>query len=133
MQFTQRIPITMPIPNYAEIVQNYPDIKLQLWCSSGSSENVHANWEQIEDSDVEIVCDGVGNYLATAYTTHFTFFTFLWNKSVDNCMNFFAERIHGCCQVFMTHETKLGSFLNFGISVLLYPFQDHAIPHSAEL
>ena len=124
MQFTQRIPITMPIPNYAEIVKEHPDIKLQLWCSSGSSENVQANWEQIEDSDVEIICDGAGNYLATAYTTHFTFFTFLYNKSVDCCMNFFAERIRGRCQVFMTRETKLGSFLNFGISVLLYPFQD---------
>lgn len=133
IHFNQKIPITMPIPNYAEIIREHPEIKLQLWCSSYSSDHVQASkfWEQITDSDVEISHDGADNYLATAYTTHFTFFTFLWNKSVDYCMNFFAERVRGRCQVFMTRETKLGSFLNFGISVLLYPFQDqyHSLPN----
>ena len=121
--FTGRISITIPIPNYVEIIKENPDIKLQLWYSPRFSEGMVAKWKPIEDSDVKISRDCEDNYLATAYITHFTFFTFLWDKTIDYCMNFFVERIHGRCQVFMTRETKFGSFINFGIAVLLYPFR----------
>lgn len=127
IQFANRIPITMPIPNYAKIIKEHPDIKLQLWCSPcprDTDKEMQAKWEQVKGSDLEISCDSEGNYLATAYTTHFSVFTFLWNLVIDWPMNYFAERIHGRCQVFMSHETKFGSCIYFGIAVLLYPFQD---------
>ena len=129
-QFEERVSITIPVPNYYEIIKEYPDIILELWHAKvanntrTSGDDTQIKWELIEDANVTICCDGDGNWLATAYVTHFSWFKYLWNKSVNYCLNFLAQSVHGRCQVFMSNETKHGSFITFGIAVLLYPFQD---------
>ena len=126
--FSNRIPITIPIPGYLEITKQYPDIKLQLWysnrCSSGDAGQVQTKWELVEEADISISCDCEGNYLATTYTTHFSIFRYVWDILIDWRLNYFAERIRGRCQVFMSHEVKYESHVTFGIAVLLYPFRD---------
>ena len=124
-QFLNKVPITVPIPGYAKITEEHPDIKLQLWYASHEdSEQIRIKWEHIEEADIDISCDSDGNYLATTYTSHFSIFRYLWNIVIDWRLNYFAERIRGRCQVFMTREVKLGSCVTFGITVLLYPFRD---------
>ena len=123
LQFAESIPIVMPIPNYAQIIDDNPGIELELWHST-LLENNQTKWELISNSDFKVTCDTEGNHVATVYTNHFSYYTYLWNKSVEYCMNFFTEKISGRCQVFMSQEVKYDSFINFGIAVLLYPFQD---------
>ena len=44
-----------------------------------------------------------------------------------------VQGFSGRCQVFMSRETKAGSFLSFSVAVLLYPYQEekvHEIPHN---
>ena len=127
-QFSNKIPITMPIPGYAKISETHPDIKLQLWysnrCYHGDTEQTQIKWEHIEEADIYISCDSEGNYLATTYTTHFSIFRYLWDIFIDWRLNYFGERIRGRCQVFMSREVKYESDVTFGITVLLYPFRD---------
>ena len=127
-QFFNRIPITMPIPGYSEITEKHPDIKLQLWysnrCCNEDTEQIRIKWEHIEEADIDISCDSEGNYLATTYTSHFSVFRYLWDILIDWRLNYFAERIRGRCQVFMSREVKYESYVTFGIAVLLYPFRD---------
>ena len=123
--FVEQIPITIPIPNYSEIIKEYPGIRLELWhANSTGEEDVHIKWELMEDSNITIHQDNEGNWLATAFVTHFSRLAYLWNKLVDCCLNFFVQRVRGRCQVFMSRETKRGSLITFGIAVLLYPFKD---------
>ena len=123
--FVERIPITIPIPSYSKITKEYPGIRLELWHANGTSEeDAHIKWELKEDSNITIHCDGEGNGLATAFVTHFSWLTYLWNTLVHYPLNFFVRSVRGRCQVFMSQETKRGPFITFGIAVLLYPFQD---------
>lgn len=123
--FSERITVTIPIPNYREIIQEYPDIKLELWHAPVTREDdMHIKWKIIEDSDVTIIHDGDNNWLATAQISHFSWFKYIWNSSVEYCLNFFANSVHGRCQVFMSREIKHGSLITFGVAVLLYPFQN---------
>ena len=127
-QFSNIIPITIPIPGYAKITEAHPDIKLQLWysnrCYHGDTEQTQIKWEHIEEADIDISCDSEGNYLATTYTAHFSIFRYLWDTLIDWRLNYFAERIRGRCQVFMSREVEFESNVTFGIAVLLYPFRD---------
>ena len=78
-----------------------------------------------EESSITIHQDDKGNYLATTYVTHFSWYLYRWSATIVNyILNFFVKDIHGRCQVFMSHETKQGSCISFEIAVLLYPFQD---------
>ena len=124
-QFSEKIAVTIPIPNYHEIIQEHPNIKLELWYAPAArADDMNIKWEIAEDSDVTIVFDTDGNCFATAHVSHFSWFKYLWNSSIDYCLNFFANSVHGRCQVFMSHEIQHGSLITFGVAVLLYPFQD---------
>lgn len=121
-KFENSVKITLPIPNYDKITLQYPDIKLEMWHSKSSNQDP-TEWEIADNSSFTIHYDKQGNCLATAYITHFSNIMYWWNKAVDY-LNFFATSVCGRCQVFMSHETKRGSTIRFGISVLLYPFQE---------
>ena len=124
-QFEDKIMITMPIPNYNQIKRNYSNIKLELWCTDCMKKDAPGKLKIAEESNITIHQDGNGNYLATAYITHFSGYLYQWSTMiVDYFMNFFVQTIRGRCQVFMSRETKRASCISFEIAVLLYPFQD---------
>ena len=123
-QFEDRIMITMPIPNYNQIKRKYPNIKLEMWHTDNRKKGAPVKLKLVEESSITIHQDDDSIYLATAYVTHFSGFMYLWNAIVDYCLNFFVQNIRGRCQVFMSRETKRGSCITFGITVLLYPFKD---------
>ena len=122
--FEDKIMVTLPIPNYDRIKRNSPNVELELWHSVNAKKGEPVKLKIAEKSDITIHQDDHGNYLATAHVTHFSGFMYLWNSVVDYCMNYFVQNISGRCQVFMTRESKHGSWISFGIAVLLYPFKD---------
>ena len=123
--FEDRIMITIPIPNYDQITRSNPNIKLELWYTDNTKKTAPVRLTIAEESSIIIHKDDSGNCLATAYITHFSGFLYGWSaKIVDYCLNLLVQSIHGRCQVFMSHETKHGSCITFGIAVLLYPFKD---------
>ena len=124
--FKDRIMITMPILNYDQIKRNYPNIKLELWHTDNMKEGAPVKLKLAEESGITIHQDDNCNYLATAYVTHFSAITYLWDQIVSTIywLNFFVRKIRGRCQAFMSRETRHGSCITFGIAVLLYPFKD---------
>ena len=124
-QFDDKIMITMPIPNYRQITRDNPDIKLELWHTGSTTKGVPVNLKLADGSAITIQQDENGNYLATAYVTHFSGFLYRWSAAiVDYALNFFVQNIRSRCQVFMSREAKRSSCITFEIAVLLYPFQD---------
>ena len=124
VQFEDKIMITMPIPNYSQIKRNYPNIKLELWHTDNTKEGAPVKLKLAEESSITIHQDDNCNYLATAYITHFSLITYLWDQVVNTIywLNFFVRKVRGRCQAFMSCETRRGSCITFGIAVLLYPF-----------
>ena len=129
-QFQNKVKITLPIPNYSKITQKYPDAKLQVWHAASTDEGVPMEWEP---QSFTIDYDEQGNCLATAYITHFSLITAIWSGcktllTVTGFLNFFVSSVRGRCQVFMTHERKLGSVLTFGVAVL-FPWSHSEVPN----
>lgn len=122
--FEDKIMVTIPIPSYDQIKRSHPNIELELWHTDNTKKGEPLKLKLAEESDITIHQDDYGNCLATAYVTHFSGFMYLWNTVVDYCLNFFVQNIRGRCQVFMSHETRHGSWISFGVAVLLYPFKD---------
>ena len=126
-QFEDRIMITMPIPNYDQIKRDYPNIMLELWHTDNTKIDAPVKLMVADESSIIVNQDGDGNYLATAYITHFSLFTYLWNQTLSSLywLNFFAQEIRGRCQVFMSHESKRESCIKFGIAVLFHKFDEY--------
>ena len=124
LQFENEVMVTIPVPCYNEVIQKYPNAKLQLWHSKHVSEDTKIEWETFDDSFFTLHHDGDGNCLATAYINHFSILAYMWNIITTGALNFFVKAISGRCQAFMSHETIRGSFLKFGIAVLIYPFKE---------
>ena len=120
-QFSDKVKITLLIPNYNEILSKYPNVKLELWHSKCSDSGVPILWEM---PAFTIHFSEDGNCLATASITHFCDITAWWSGLLHGCLNFFATHIRGRCQVFMSSEKRWGSFLTFGVAIILYPFHE---------
>ena len=142
LEFNQRIPIRIPIPDYAQITKMYSDAKLQFLHSNDRLDSKSANWMVIPEGEYEIVKEG-GEYVAIVYSTHFSNRKAVWlnipkiKREIQGPIHEFrkciAKRLlksfSGRCQVFMSSETVIGSLLNFSIAALLHPLQEfHEIP-----
>ena len=145
-KFSESISITFPIPDYSKIKEVYPEATLQLWHSSGGPEkHTSMTWEMVEDadSDYKITKDDNSDFHnATFHISHFTDFTVFWSvptavarTMASICMNgakilsdyyntSCVKSMYRRCTVYMTQETVVGTFINFCIAVLMYPFQD---------
>ena len=55
LEFNQRIPIRIPIPDYAQITKMYSDAKLQFLHSNDRLDSKSANWMVIPEGEYEIV------------------------------------------------------------------------------
>ena len=120
-KFMEKISVCLPIPGYSEIIAANPGAKLQLMYSPTGSAN---DWEVHEDVEIDEV---EGYAVATFSTDRFRFWKLVWpenvrgvSKAIGSIFNR-VEFLSGRCQVFMSHETEVGSV---GIQALVYPFQD---------
>ena len=121
IQFHDKVKISIPIPNYSEMRQKYPNTQLEVWHSNSTNEGVPISWESLPFT---IHFDERGNCLATVYVTHFSDVLPWWKGLLGGCLNFFASTVHGRCQVFMSSEKRWESLLTFGVAVLLYPYNE---------
>ena len=143
LDFKERIPIRIPIPDYAQITEMYSDAKLQFLHSSDPLDSKSANWMVIPEGEYEIVKED-GEYVAIVYSTHFSNRKAVWlniPKKIKSAIQGpihefrkciakrFLKSFSGRCQVFMSSETVIGNLLNFNIAALLHPLQEsHEIP-----
>jgi hypothetical protein len=143
LEFNERIPIRIPIPDYAQIVETYSDAKLQFLHSNDPLDSECANWVTIPEGEYEIIKED-GEYIGIVYSTHFSNRKAVWlnipkkiKKAIQGPIHEFRKCIakkflksfSGRCQVFMSSETVIGNILNFSIAALLHPLQEfHEIP-----
>ena len=142
LKFKERIPIRIPIPDYAQIIDTYSNAKLQFLHSNDPLDSESANWMVIPEDEYEIVKEG-DEYIAIVYSTHFSNRKAVWlnipkiKREIQGPIHEFrkciAKRLlksfSGRCQVFMSSEIVIGNLLNFSIAALLHPLQEfHEIP-----
>ena len=83
-QFISPVIVTLPIPNYAQVMRHYPNAKLELWHAPGplpSGPGMDAshpeNWKQFNSSLSIEVRDG--QYVLVFHTDHFSWWETLWD------------------------------------------------------
>ncbi len=143
--FTRPIQVVVPIPDYDEIIAEYPDIKLNVWCSeSYSKQDLHdipQNWQVLNGSDVTIE-DGTGPdghscKIAKFEIEHFSFYQCVFDKVKKAFKNrkFGAEYLYS--QVFRKRKSlivKMKAVMSepkdgiFAMIVYLYRFGDPLTP-----
>ena len=131
-KFSEKISVILPIPGYSEIIAANPGARLQLMYSPSGSSN---DWRIHED--MEIV-ELEGEFVAQFFTDHFCFWRVNWPENVRGVAKaigtiFKRVKSLSCqCQVFMSHETEVGSVVNFSVQGLVYRFQypPQEIPHN---
>ena len=128
--FSKEVFISVPIPDYAEVMKNDPDAQLQIWhtnkCSNRFSE---LDWQLVEHS---ITQDKEGRFVAVVLTEHFSLLKLLWNSLYSCAVSLFYDTNFGIkerCQVFMSQEARLPSEdITFSIAVLFYPYKEEPEP-----
>ena len=139
LNFSEDVSVSMPILNYTEVIENYPDAQLQIW-HTDSQANITENdtqmlWNLTKHS---INQDEDGIYIATVFVNHFSYFKAVWNvidagvKYLFPSLSNEVKKIKARCQVFMSHEVQIKSFLTFSIAVLYCPFEREPIPDHYE-
>ena len=125
--FSKEVSISIPILNYAQVKQNHPNAQLQI-CYSDNEANVGDGHTELSWTLVEHLMhqDEEDRYVAIVLINHFTTFRAIW----DYCVNYFypsssneVESIKARCQVFMSQEVTIKSFLTFSIAVLYCPYE----------
>lgn len=136
LQLNHPVPLTIPIPEYAEIKEKYPEAEVQVWHTPNREEP--KKWKFFEDSDVHVSQSDRGNHEATFHTSKLTKYRYAWNniewndevdrivtQSISNVVvEAELKTISGRCQVFMSSEQNVGSHISFSIAALVYPFQE---------
>ncbi len=135
LQFKEKIPITIPIPDYAQITEMYSNAKLQFLHSTSPVDSTSVTWEE---SEYEIIKEG-DQYVGLVYCTHFSSRKAIWlnipkkikmaiQGPIHAFRNWitkrFLKRFSGRCQVFMSREIVVGNLLTFGIAAVLHPLQE---------
>ena len=134
-QFTKKIPVQIPIPGYSVIVKANPHATLQLWYTPTSPEGSSANWVLDEDTEWIQTQSDCGDCTVTILTDHFSAWGIRWSQPIADLAKFVGgifnhvKSLSRRCQVFMTHETEVGSQINFGIWISVVPFPCE-IPHN---
>ncbi len=143
-KFACPIQVVVPIPDYDEIIAEYPDIKLNVWCSeSYAKQDLHdipQNWQIVNGSDVKIE-DGTGPdgrscKIARFEIEHFSCYQCVFDKVKKAFKNrkFGAEYLYS--QVFCKQSliVKMKAVMSepkdgiFAVIVYLYRFGDPLTP-----
>ena len=117
--FSENVSISIPIPNYAEVMENNPNAQLEVWHS-----DVAANKRNLVD---HCLCkDEDGQYIVAVEIKHFSTFITKFKNLVSHLKSPFNSsfNIEARCQVFMSQETVIESQLIFGIAVLFSPHKN---------
>ena len=128
-QFAKRIPVQIPIPGYSEIVKENPDATLQLWYIPASPKAASTKWVLDDKTEWRLSQNDGGEYVVTVFTDHFSTFGIKWSQHISGLAKMIGsifnhvQSLGRRCQVFMTHETKVESQVNFCIRICIDPFQ----------
>ena len=120
--FSKNISISIPIPDYAEVMENNPNAQLEVWHSDVAT-NKQWNTYLVD----HCLCkDKDGRYIAVVTTNHFSTFITRFKNLVSRVKSPFNSsfNIKARCQVFMSQETVIKSQLMFGIAVLFSPHKN---------
>ena len=132
--FAEKVSISIPIPNYAEVIKNDPNAKLQVWHTNKCSDSLNKlNWNLVEHS---ISRDREDRYVATVLTEQFSWYMSVWDAYNWAKSLFITStptphfEIKERCQVFMSPEIRLrpSQDITFSISVLFYPYKEEPEP-----
>jgi hypothetical protein len=118
--FSKNVSISMPIPEYAEVMKNNPNAQLQVWQSDVTTSKQWSLVDHCLDKDED------GRYIATVETSRFSKFKAKFKNIISCLKGLFRNsfNIEARCQVFMSQEKVVESQLMFGIAVLYYPHKD---------
>lgn len=130
LQFESPVTISIPIPDYVEIKESFPNASLQLY-HAPSTNHEHGNLEwELADDQISLIMEENGIVTASFNTSHFSFYEFLWTvkdtlslgasniyKQLFNRDHFVSVR----CQAFMSPPL---SDQTFGMVVCIYKFGD---------
>ena len=117
--FSENVSISIPIPNYAEVMENNPNAQLEVWHS-----DVAVNKRNLVD---HCLCkDEDGQSIVVVEIKHFSTFITKFKNLVSHLKSPFNSsfNIEARCQVFMSQETVIESQLIFGIAVLFSPHKN---------
>ena len=127
--FSKAVSISIPIPDFGDIMMNHPDAQLQIWHSTGCT---NYEWNVVE----HYMCqDEEGLYVAIIQVSHFSRVKPKWMKGLSSCLKRLLNHsfnIKVRCQVFMSQETLIQTRLTFSIAVLFYPYKEEpdSVPHN---
>jgi hypothetical protein len=118
--FSNNVSISIPIPKYAEVMDNNPNAQLQVWQSDVTESKQWSLVDHCLDKGED------GRYIATVETSRFSKFKAKFKNIISRLKGLFRTsfNIEARCQVFMSQETVVKSQLMFGIAVLYYPHKD---------
>ena len=117
--FSENVSISIPIPNYAEVMENNPNAQLEVWHS-----DVVANKRNLLD---HCLCkDENAQYIVVVEINHFSTLITKFKDLISRLKSPFNSsfNIEVRCQVFMSQETVFNSQLMFGIAVLFSPYSN---------
>ena len=120
ISLSKNVSISIPIPEYPEVMENNPNAQLQVWQSDVT---VSKQWSLV---DHRLKKDKDGLYIATIKTNRFSKFKAIFKNIISRLKGLFRNsfNIEARCQVFMSQETVIKSQLMFAIAVLYYPYKD---------
>ena len=120
MTLSNNASISIPIPEYAEVMENNPNAQLQIWQSDVTAGK---QWSLVDHHLSE---DKDGRYIATFKTNRFSKFKAKFKNIISRLKGLFHSsfNIKARCQVFMSQEMVIKSQLMFTIAVLYYPYKD---------
>lgn len=139
MEFNYPVQITIPIPDYTDIISCFPEARLELWCSQEStngSDDTPSDWEQVRHIDIHVEGSECGNFEVVKFSTsHFSWYELLWTicTSPLQKLGLGAANIYGQLasraryvairfQAFISHPH--GKSRTFGLVVTVYKFGD---------
>jgi hypothetical protein len=118
--FSKNVSISIPIADYAEVMENNPNAQLQVWHSDVTA---NKQWNLVDHC---LRKDEDDRYIAIIETKHFSGFMAKFINLVSRVKSPFNNSfiIKTRCQVFMSQETVIKSQLKFGIIVLFSPYKN---------
>jgi hypothetical protein len=123
--FSKDVSISIPIPEYAEVMENNPNAQLQVWHSDTTASK---QWSLIGHH----LCKDEGSRdVAVVKINHFSILKANFKDLVSCLKNLIFENsfnIEARCQVFMTQEAVIESQLKFGIAVFFSPYGNEPVP-----
>ena len=120
--FSKNVSISIPIPDYAEVMENNPNAQLQVWHSDVTT---NKQWNLVDHC---LCSDDYGRYIAVVKTNHFSAFLTKFKYLISRLKPPFNSsfNIETRCRVFMSQETVIESQIMFGIAVLFSPHKNES-------